>query len=295
MTQRAQHDPTPEVPRLTEDELWYLAFLHFVEECKADGVLACHSRPLSLICRLQSSLADQGLVRFVGPREPIPIVELTDAGRAIDTDTEPNDHPPGIYPDEVPEMEVCCDCGQAVGRFYLFDARQMRVQYGPCRAHTAPEAVAAPWPGYDFNLHVDLCRCCGRVPLSSGSRWSVWFCGACKEQVGLLNGRHGRCIVPIGRHSVHAGHVLSGDQAGDPVAVEGFLSAMKALGPVHGLLHEWMREAVRRNFRDAGFRPERTVPLQEYWAAVRTSVDPDDRFREMCAYLAGASRRVGNR
>lgn len=202
---------------------------------------------------------------------------------------EPNDHPPGIYPDEVPEMEVCRDCGQVVGRFYL-GPRQIRVQYGRCRLHTAPEAVAIEWPRYDFNLHVDLCRCCGRVPLRSGSRWSVWFCASCKEQIGLLNGRHGRCIVPIGRHSVHAGHVLSGDQARDPVAVEGFISTMKAVGRVQGLLHEWLRETVRRNFRDAGLPERRPVPLEEYWVAVRTSVEPDDRFRELCAYLERASR-----
>ena len=292
MNQHPEHSEHPGAPgalRLTEDELWYLGFLKFAEECNAEGVLAVHSRPLGLVWRLQVSLADLGLVRYVGPREPIPVVELTEAGRAVDPDTEPDDHPPGIYPDEVPEMEVCHDCGQVVGRFFLAP-RQFRVQYGRCPVHAAPEAVASEWPGYDFRLHVDLCRCCGRVPLQSGSRWSVWFCQACKEQVGLLNGRHGRCIVPIGRHSVHAGHLLSGEQAGDPVAVEGLLSTMKALGRVHELLHEWVREAVRRNFRDVGFAPDRPVPLEAYWLAVRTGVDPDQRFRELCAYLEQASR-----
>lgn len=294
MIQRAQQNPTPEVPRLTEDELWYLGFLQFAEETIAEGLLPCHSRPAGLIWRLQNSLADQGLVRYVGPRTPIPSVELTEEGRAIDPRSEPNDHPPGLFPDEVPEMEVCHDCGQVVGRFF-FAPHDFRVQHGRCPAHAAPEAETARWPGYDYNLHADLCRCCGRAPLASGSRWSVWFCQACKEQVELLNARHGRCIVPIGRHSVHAGHVLSEDQARDPAAIDAFLATMNALGQVHDVLRRWAEGVVRRNLDAIGVAAGEAVLLERYWSAVRGRVDPDDRFREMCGFLEEAGRDADGR
>jgi hypothetical protein len=200
-----------------------------------------------------------------------------------------SDEQPGIHPDAVPEMEVCHACAKVVGPFYQCHLGY-RVQYGSCRDHTMPEAVDTHWPRYDYNLHVDLCRCCGRVPLRSGSKWSVWFCEACKEQVGLLNGRHDRCVVPIGRHSVHSGHLLSGDQVRNPVAVETFFSSMKSIFAVHGPLADWMREAVHRNFRDVGLPVNRPVPLARYWAEVRGGIDPDARFREMCAYLAEVSQ-----
>lgn len=219
---------------------------------------------------------------------------LTEAGRAIDPQELAPREQPGIPLDEVPEMEVCHACAQVVGRFYRTHFGY-RVQYGRCGEHTVPEGADSRWPRYDYNLHVDLCRCCGRVPLRSGSKWSVWFCKACKEQVGLLNGRHGRCIVPIGRHSVHAGYMLSGDQARNPVAVETFVSSMKSIFAVHGPLADWMREAVHRNFRDVGLPVNRPVPLARYWAEVRGRVDPDDRFREMCGFLEQVGRQAAGR
>ncbi len=60
------------------------------------------------------------------------------------------------------------------------------------------------WDGYDFNEHLDLCRCCRMQVLHSGSRWSVWFCEECKARIRSLNARAGRAIVPIGRHSLMA-------------------------------------------------------------------------------------------
>lgn len=287
MNMHPQHDHSPRAPRLTADELWYLGFLQWAEEMRAQGITPAHSRPLSLVMRLEDSLAAQGLVALDGGEGFLRKVHLTEAGRAVDPASPPNDDPPGIYPDEVPEMEVCPDCAHVVGRFHLEEGG-FRVQHGPCPAHRAPDGEAPEWPSYDFRLHVDLCRCCGRVPLRSGSRWAVWFCGACKEQVGLLNGRYGRCIVPIGRHSVHSGHLLSGEQARSPVEREAFVSTMQALGSVHEVLGVWVREAVRRNLRDVGLATGRSVPLDTYWTAVRLQVDPDDRFREMCAYLARA-------
>ncbi|HET8526107.1 MAG TPA: hypothetical protein VFM81_05660 [Actinomycetota bacterium] len=76
-----------------------------------------------------------------------------------------------------------------------------------CRCRSTDEPV---WPGHDFNEHLHLCECCRLVPLRSGSRWSVWFCGDCKSEVMDLNRLVGHCVIPIGRHSLMAGVGLAG-------------------------------------------------------------------------------------
>lgn len=62
------------------------------------------------------------------------------------------------------------------------------------------------WHRYDYNTYAELCRCCGLVLLKSGNRYSVWFCEPCKEAVVALNRAAGRCLIPIGRHSIMNGY-----------------------------------------------------------------------------------------
>jgi hypothetical protein len=76
-----------------------------------------------------------------------------------------------------------------------------------CRRTDEPK-----WPRYDFNEHLHLCECCRLVGLRSGSRWSVWFCEECKTRVMNLNRLAGRCLIPIGRHSLMAGVGLDGSE-----------------------------------------------------------------------------------
>lgn len=65
------------------------------------------------------------------------------------------------------------------------------------------------WPGYDFNLKAELCRLCAAEVLWSGHRYCVWFCGPCKDAVREANERLGGYMIPIGRHSVHAGVLVN--------------------------------------------------------------------------------------
>ena len=50
-----------------------------------------------------------------------------------------------------------------------------------CHCVPAEGLLTQPRVG-DFNAEIELCRACGLVPLRSGSRWSVWFCGPCATQ-----------------------------------------------------------------------------------------------------------------
>jgi hypothetical protein len=181
---------------------------------------------------------------------------------------------------EIPGMLVCGDCGDIVGPV---PGRPDRVQRGSCARHHGRK-VDPRWPECDFNQHAELCRCCGAVPLQSGSRWSVWFCGPCKDEVLDLGRRHGRHIIPIGPHSFQAGLVLDGERAEDPVEVHCFVESVNALRDVMGMTAEWRRLAVRLNLEAMGCAPDAVVPVERYLegaSVVRTAT----RFGQMCAYL----------
>ncbi len=189
-------------------------------------------------------------------------------------------------------MEVCGPCGGPVGPFR--DRRGTRplrsyVQRGSCPLHAAPRRQRG-WDGFDFDEGVALCRCCGAVALRSGHRFSVWFCDACKQEVGLLNGRHGRYVVPIGRHSVHAGCVLTSSDVMDLVRVQIFSDAFVGAAGAMTVLREWAGEAVRLTLAEIGIAPDGRVSLPEYLNRARAVVDKAERFRQMCLYLDRVGR-----
>jgi hypothetical protein len=81
--------------------------------------------------------------------------------------------------------------------------------YQRCRCQD--KSMEAPWVGFDFNTEVELCYCCGAEAITSGSRWSSFYCEECREQVLKLNRSVGRWVIPIGRHSVMHGLLVAGD------------------------------------------------------------------------------------
>lgn len=90
-------------------------------------------------------------------------------------------------------MRVCRACGRLTGSGPGTGPGVSRAQR--CDCHPRREKT---WPDYDFNLAVELCRCCGQVALRSGSRWSVWFCAGCLQLTRHLNhalGRYGRAAI----------------------------------------------------------------------------------------------------
>jgi hypothetical protein len=70
------------------------------------------------------------------------------------------------------------------------------------RRPSAPEAESSLWPEYDFNEAVTLCRCCGGAVVAGGSRWSLWFCPACKPALAAVNRWCGTYVVPLGRFTL---------------------------------------------------------------------------------------------
>ena len=194
-------------------------------------------------------------------------------------------------------MVVCRDCCDVVGPFFrLYGARAGEgplLQRGSCDLHP-PRAHAPRWPGFDFNRGVDLCYCCAIEPLTSGSRWSTWFCPTCRPLVDQLNADHGRCVVPIGRHSAHHGSVLRTEDAADPVAVQLFNDAAKAAAVATMALADWRAIAVTMNLDALGTGVSRAAVIP-YWRELTDRVDHAERFRNMCAYLDRRGRAAFGR
>lgn len=145
-----------------------------------------------------------------------------------------------------------------------------------CMCHRR-DAADPKWDRYDFNEHLHLCRCCRSVALSSGSRWSVWFCGECKQRVLALNRAMGGTVVPIGRHTLMAGVSVSGsdlaEAADHEVAqlVDGFHAAAMGLFDAMHRLEEFAHRRTRELRNGVGFKASSPVALPAWLEGLRVA------------------------
>jgi hypothetical protein len=165
--------------------------------------------------------------------------------------------------------------------FHGFDGRDLCVD-------TATGRVAGEWialpdaaTNLDYPTPAELCRCCGLELLPSGSKWSVWFCDECKGRVVALNKAAGRCVVPIGRHSM-MNQVFDRGRTRDQVTVEGFVVELRDMVGGIQRLSEWAAEVVRRNCESLGLSGNPSVRLSAYLEAVDRVAPPREAaFRTM--------------
>ena len=147
---------------------------------------------------------------------------------------------------------------------------------------------AQPRWGGDHNTYAELCRCCGLVLLPSGSKWSVWFCDQCKEAVVALNRSAGRCLIPIGRHSLMNGVAARPAQLRSEVAAVAFADQlMTFFGSISGI-ETWASTIVKRNLAALGFDTKKDARLADYLDAVdSSSLSPTSAFEALVSSAAG--------
>jgi len=138
----------------------------------------------------------------------------------------------------------------------------------------------------DFNTALELCRACGLVPLRSGSRWSVWFCRPCATQARGLNERVGRCVVPIGRHSLMNGVTA---RSTSPADIESFAGRVSTLFEATDAIEQWSRTVVRENLVAAGQPHDVDLDVSSYLVSAGGAASSEERFAEMVASLVKAS------
>ena len=160
-----------------------------------------------------------------------------------------------------------------------------------CRCHRQEEHR---WPGYDYNERARLCDCCGRYVLRSGSRWSVWFCEACKERVRLLNQEFGFALIPIGRHSLMHGFGLQGEP--DEAQIARFVERFGDLARRMDVLHnDWKPEHLREELERLGLIAKgeaspQEIPLATYLGAVAEEDRTSTVDHRLLAFRALADR-----
>ena len=77
----------------------------------------------------------------------------------------------------------------------------------PCQCDRSA-SVSLRYVGGDFPLPFHICLYCGTEVVSSGSRWSTFYCDDCRLGVVTLNDsldQAGLVSLPIGRHSLMHG------------------------------------------------------------------------------------------
>ncbi len=118
------------------------------------------------------------------------------------------------------KLRVCAGCAEVLGVLTGDDRRPLYEQpaRGKCDNALAAwhlrESDLPPPPG-DFPAAVELCYCCAAELIPSGSRYSSFYCDACRALVKRVNESAGFVALPFGRHSLMNRIVLGGEAAGD--------------------------------------------------------------------------------
>lgn len=169
---------------------------------------------------------------------------------------------------EIQELKICRICGAVNGPVAVthYGETQRLIQTCDCVLNRGHRET---WSSYDFPKAMELCRCCGRAALRSGSRWSGWFCSACKPRIVSVNKACNYYLLPIGRHSIMAG-VFATSKADIPKFAEGLSSWLARVE----LLEEFAAAAVLDNLKQlkpANDAPD--APLVDYLEALPRSAE----------------------
>lgn len=149
--------------------------------------------------------------------------------------------------EDLRNLKICPKCHELYGQVRLGNHKTEK-QVCLCDRRNKKK-----WDGYDFNRKYEICYCCGLEIIPSGSRWSTFYCRDCKDIIVELNKEVGQCIIPIGRHSMMNGIVLTGEQANRPLAVDKFLNNVNKVNNKIDLLAKQQEYSIQTVTRSIEF------------------------------------------
>lgn len=192
---------------------------------------------------------------------------------------------------DLTRMHLCTRCLEVAGPW-----RQRYEPRGPLRQlcscerrslNESGEPTPEPWPSFDFNQAVTLCYCCGMEPLTSGSRFSVWFCDECKLRVRRVNEELRFYLIPIGRHSFMAGLGLGGKSALDPEKIEAFVQRWGDARKRMRLLDQWSLTVRRQSVEMLRLGHTSKVSVVDYLAFPKDVAETKlTRFRGLSQFFS---------
>jgi hypothetical protein len=176
---------------------------------------------------------------------------------------------------------VCGECGEL--REQASAEPPALRQLCACEEGELRGAGARPiprWPGYDFNLKAELCRLCASEVLWSGHRYCVWYCRSCHVAVREANERLGGYVIPVGRHSVHAGVLVNPRRPRREVArqAKDLVGFLTGLAERMEALERWRVGRVAAVLAEAGLASP--APLIDYLAVASEAASDPKRLVE---------------
>jgi hypothetical protein len=142
-------------------------------------------------------------------------------------------------------LQLCVACGGLRGPYRGFD-NLCRCDRDIWDRHPVPRCG-------DLSNNIDFCRSCLSAAAAGCSRWTSYYCDQCRPHVVVLNRLAGRCVVPIGPHSMMNG-VFHG-AAGGPVLdaqASAFADQLSTLFRNQTSLHDLADDRIRARLHDFG-------------------------------------------
>jgi hypothetical protein len=175
-------------------------------------------------------------------------------------------------------MELCRTCLVLRGPFFDSHNGCERVQRCAC------EPREPLWHAFDYNCAAELCRCCASQVIRCGSKWSVFFCEACRPHVDAHNDAAGWKVIPIGRHSIMNGVALDTRSIGNGSARSAFARGLSEVFDGAVRLERFHRAHVTGIVSSIeALGP--TVPAEQYIEYATRSQPPDEAVFD--AFLHG--------
>jgi hypothetical protein len=141
-------------------------------------------------------------------------------------------------------LEVCVACGELRGPFEGFD------NLCACDREVWDE-TPLPRAG-DLSTNVDVCQSCITALTPGSSRWRLYHCRECMPAVAGLNRLAGRCVVPIGPHSIMNGVFAAASPPPTDAQLVSFADQLGALFSHQERLHVRTKRRVRERLDELG-------------------------------------------
>ena len=183
-----------------------------------------------------------------------------------------------LYTDSIDSFHICTTCGRLFEN--LLESEQ------PQRCKCQRDNDAPRWSGYDFNERAVLCRCCGTAVLVSGSRWHVWFCHSCMDDVKALHDRLGGSVIPVGRHSLLNGISVASQDVHEDRVIEDFAKDLNNFFLDIEHLTQWHERRVVELIERLGLSTNPSVQLHDYLTYARELAAQDARYTQDGAFSA---------
>jgi hypothetical protein len=171
-----------------------------------------------------------------------------------------------------PDLQICVECCGLRGPYDGYD-NLCRCDSGAWDRHPTPR-------GGDLHDNVRLCMSCVSALAPGSSRWTLYHCAKCLPRVVLLGQLVGRCVVPIGPHSMMNGIYWRSTGGAITAAATAFHDQLITLFQNQTNLYDLTTQRTRRRLDEFGYTAHAVLVTDylercsaEKWDAERGYVD----------------------